>query len=110
MLRLLCYTCVFLLAASFPGWTDSLQPGRPRVKRDLIGGRPVVDVFLNGNGPYRFLLDTGGQSNQVEAGLARTLGLAPTFRVELGTPTGTLRVPAGRIGQVSLGGVEAANQ
>jgi len=52
-------------------------------------GRPLVDgVYVAGRGPYRFLLDTGAQSNQLDEGLAREIGLRPEFRVELETVAG----------------------
>ena len=36
------------------------------LKLYILGGRPFVSsVFLNSRGPYRFLLETGAQSNQV---------------------------------------------
>ncbi len=78
---------------------------------DAVQGRPVVTgVYLNGQGPYRFLLDTGAQTNQVAASLARELGMAATFRVELSTAAGSQLVPGTKIAQVRLGTAEAINQ
>jgi aspartyl protease len=89
----------------------SSQPGAPSILLHLMGGRPVVDnVFLNGQGPFRFLLDTGAQTNQVQASIASKFGLAPTFRVEMATASGTILVAGGRIGEVSLGSATASNQ
>ena len=35
-------------------------------------GRPIVDgVYVNGHGPYRFLVDTGTMRNLIDADLAR---------------------------------------
>jgi hypothetical protein len=63
-----------------------LKADQPFVKLEILGGRPVVSrVFLNGQGPFRFLLDTGAQSNQVETSLARKLGLTASFQVALDT-------------------------
>jgi hypothetical protein len=77
----------------------------------MMMGRPVVDgVFLNGQGPYRFLIDTGAQANEVEATLAGKLGLAPAFQVEMTTVSGTIPVVGGRIAEVVLGSVKASNQ
>lgn len=77
----------------------------------LISGRPVVDgVFINGNGPYRFLLDTGAQSNQLEAGLARKLGVVPTYRVQMDTAGGAVMVGGAKIRTMSVGTVEAGDQ
>lgn len=91
-------------AGSLPQPDGSLRIG-------VVSGRPVVDgVFLNGQGPWRFLLDTGAQTNQVEASIARKLGLTPTFRTEISTTAGNSLVPGGRVNEVALGSVTAANQ
>jgi hypothetical protein len=90
---------------------DTPPPTPQRVKLNIIRGRPVVDdVFLNGHGPYRFLLDTGGETNQVEAALARSLGFTATYQVELQTMAGPYRAAGGRLGYVSLGPAKATNQ
>lgn len=47
-------------------------------------GRPIVDgVFVNGHGPYRFLVDTGTNVNLIETNLARSIGLKATSQVDL---------------------------
>lgn len=48
----------------------------------------VDGVYVNGHGPYRFLVDTGAETNQLDVNLAREIGLRPTFRVELATVAG----------------------
>lgn len=40
-----------------------------------IGGRPVVEVRVNGQGPFRFILDTGATTTVVDSGLASQLSL-----------------------------------
>ena len=78
---------------------------------NTLSGIPVVDgVFLNGNGPYRFLLDTGAQTNQVDASIARKLGLTQAFQVAMVTTAGTIHVAGGRVAEVSLGSATASNQ
>jgi hypothetical protein len=60
-----------------------------QINLQIRSGRPVVDgVYVNGTGPYRFLLDTGAQTNQMESGVAAKIGLKPDFRVELATASG----------------------
>ena len=81
------------------------------VKLRLLGGRPVVDgVFLNESGPYRFLLDTGAQTNQVDEAIARKMGLAATFRVDMETASGVTHVAGGHLAEVRLGSARAADQ
>jgi hypothetical protein len=95
---------------SFPR-ADLAQPPQPIVKLKIIQGLPVVNgVYLNAHGSYRFLLDTGGQTNQLEAGLARKPRLAATRQLDLHTPSGPSQVPGGKVSKVSLGPVEAADQ
>ena len=87
------------------------QPAQASIPLKVMTGKPVVNgVFLNGRGPYRFLLDTGSQSNQVDSGLARKLGLAPTLTLDLKTPSGESTVDGGRLNKVTLGPMEASDQ
>jgi hypothetical protein len=91
--------------------TANAQMTPTTIKLKVLQGRPVVDgVFINGNGPYRFLLDTGSQANQMEAGLAKKIGLVPTLQVDLYTAAGNSIVHGGRASKVALGTVEAAGQ
>jgi Aspartyl protease len=89
----------------------SAQAAQTSIQLKIITGMPVVDgVFLNGHGPYRFLLDTASQSNQMDSGLARKLGLAATLQLNLETPSGESTVHGGRVSEVTLGPVEASEQ
>src|SRR5262245_57163718 len=40
-----------------------------------LGGRPMVDVMVNGKGPYPFILDTGASITIVSADLLTKLGV-----------------------------------
>src|ERR1039457_7518908 len=85
------------------------QPANTAIKMMVLTGKPVVDgVFLNGHGPYRFLLDTGSQSNQVDSGLGHKLGLTATLQLDLQTPSGASTVQGGRVSKVTLGPVGAS--
>ena len=77
----------------------------------LTRGRPVVDgVYVNGHGPYRFLVDTGTTSNHLEPKLARSIGLKVTFRTELASSAG-VTIAQGSDGiEVALGPVRADGQ
>jgi Aspartyl protease len=104
------FVAAFFFATILPSaaLAQSAQAGIPL---KVVTGKPVVDgVFLNGHGPYRFLLDTGSQSNQLDSGLARRLGLAATLQLHLQTPSGESTVPSGRVGNVALGSAEAGDQ
>jgi predicted aspartyl protease len=80
-------------------------------KLQIFQGRPVVNgVYVNGHGPYRFLVDTGAQVNQIETSLARSIGLHPTFQVEKVTATGTSHVPGVAGLDVELDSIKADQQ
>jgi len=80
-------------------------------KLDVRQGHPVVHgVYVNGHGPYRFLLDTGAQVNHIHAGLARSLDLRPTFQVDLVTITGSARTPGTGGLEVELDSARAGQQ
>lgn len=67
----------------------STSPLYGSAKLEVRNGRPVVDgVYVNGHGPYRFLVDTGANVNLIDAGLARKIGVAATFQVDLASAAG----------------------
>jgi predicted aspartyl protease len=84
------YTVVASVICSVAG----LQPVAARSLEGTVGlqirqGRPVVDgVYLNGHGPYRFLVDTGTTLSHVDPRLAQAIGLTSTFTTEVRTATG----------------------
>jgi predicted aspartyl protease len=76
--------CSLILAAS---------PLAGGMKLQLVDGRPVLSaVYVNGNGPYRFLVDTGATLNHIDQKLAESIGLRPTFRTELRSSAGATTV------------------
>src|SRR4051794_33436943 len=40
-----------------------------------FGGRPVVEVMINGKGPYKFIFDTGASVNVLDTSVTAELGL-----------------------------------
>jgi hypothetical protein len=72
---------------------------------------PVVDgVYVNGHGPYRFLVDTGTNVDLIDPHLAETIGLTPTFRSELASSMSVTIVPGADGIEVRLGLVRADEQ
>jgi hypothetical protein len=99
-----------LIATSIPS-AAAAQIASPTIKLKILSGRPIVGgVYLNGQGPYRFLIDTGNQSNQIDPRLAQKLGLTPTFQVKLYTPSGSSLVPGTKVDKLTLGSSEATAQ
>jgi predicted aspartyl protease len=61
-----------------------------------VGGRPMIDVSVNGQGPYPFILDTGASVTAISADLIEKLALP----LVSGTP---LPAPA-RVAELRVGG------
>lgn len=53
-----------------------------------FGGRPVVDVRIDGMGPYRFVFDTGASGNAVSKSLVETLKLESAGKAKVHTGGG----------------------
>ena len=78
-----------------------------------MGGRPVVEIKINGKGPYRFILDTGAVTTVVSDELSRELALTPPAAVQVasvgGGPAPAIVVIHDlRIGDATLEGLIAA--
>jgi hypothetical protein len=74
-------------------------------------GLPIVEgVYVNGHGPYRFLLDTGTNVDLIETKLAQSIGMTATFRTELVSATGVTTAPGGDSFEVALDTVRADKQ
>jgi hypothetical protein len=74
-------------------------------------GRPVVDgVYVNGHGPYRFLVDTGSTLNHLELRLAESIGLKASFHTQLQSSVGVTPASGSEGIEVTLGSVHADKQ
>ncbi|MEP7364927.1 MAG: aspartyl protease family protein [Acidobacteriota bacterium] len=95
-----------LLALSALGLAISSVP------LEIRGNYPILqDVFVNGKGPYRMLVDTGAQSTSLRPAAAQDADLRPAFAVELQRASGTVVAPAAQAdrmasGELVLEGVE----
>jgi hypothetical protein len=70
-------------------------PARIEVPRDGVtvpmqdmGGRPVVELSINGKGPYRFILDTGAVTTVLSDELSRELSLTAPAGVQVASVGG----------------------
>ena len=68
-------------------------------------GRIVVPVMINGQGPFRFIVDTGASHSVVSPTLAAKLGLTPTTEatVLVNGITGTAQVPCVTVAKLQAG-------
>jgi predicted aspartyl protease len=105
-LRSVLVVSVLCVSAATAGATD-----RSRVSPfDLHdGGDIVVRVTLNGNGPFRFLLDTGSSRSAVSASVANALMLVPLAETALITPTGRGERPIAVLRRLELGAAPPTN-
>jgi predicted aspartyl protease len=76
-------------------------------------GRPVIDLKINGKGPYRFVLDTGATTTVVSDELSRELSLTPPDGVQVASVGGgpapaIVAIHDLRIGNAVLEGMIAA--
>jgi predicted aspartyl protease len=79
---------------------------------------PVVEVLVNGEGPFRFMLDTGGQGMaRADVSLVERLNLPVTGQVQAGDGTGQgtvamnlVRLDTLRIGDAEFHGLEAGSR
>ena len=72
----------------------ALDSATVSVPLDLATGRPLVQVSVNGHGPYEFILDTGAGSSLMDAQLAQELGLAKVGETRLGDPRNPTAIAA----------------
>src|ERR1700743_2662780 len=84
------------------------NPMTGAVRLQVIQGRPVVDgVYVNGHGPYRFLVDTATSLNHMEPRLAHSIGLVATYRTQLTSSLGTVVVEGSDSAEVMVGAAHA---
>jgi hypothetical protein len=99
-------------AAPAPSLIDVPADGVTVPMQDF-GGRPVVDVRIDGKGPYPFILDTGASITVIGDDLGRELSLAPQEGVHAGSPgdapaPAIVTVRALGLGTATIGGFMAA--
>jgi hypothetical protein len=78
-----------------------------------MGGRPVVELKINGKGPYRFVLDTGAATTVVSEELSRELSLTAPGGMQVaavggGAPPAIVLIQDVRLGGAQLEDVIAA--
>ena len=87
------------------------RPLTGEVRLKVLEGRPVVDgVYVNGHGPYRFLVDTGTNVNLIETDLARRIGVNATFQVDLVSAAGSVVTPGADGNEVVFGSLKVDAQ
>jgi hypothetical protein len=99
------------LTLVIPSQAAAESSARDSVKLEIRDGRPVVDgVYVNGHGPYKFLLDTGSTLNHLDPKIAKSIGLAVTFRTKLTSSTGVVDAEGSEGGEIRIGPAAADGQ
>ena len=88
-----------------PSEKIEIPPEGTTVPLTLRDNRPVVEVRINGEGPFPFVLDTGAMATVISDDLATRLALPAMGEVQVGSPAGGKPVPARmiRLDRLSVG-------
>jgi hypothetical protein len=85
----------------------AVPPGGVEVEMSRSDHLPALSVMINGKGPYRFALDTGGGgAASVDSAVAAALGLKVVGQARSGDPSGrnAVTVDLVRLESLSIGG------
>jgi len=92
-----------LLCLGLPVLPNCLTAAEAIPVRNIGHGLLVAPVYLNGQGPFQFVLDTGTNTTLLTPALAVRLGLIAQGHDELQTLTGPARVSLYRLETVAVG-------
>jgi predicted aspartyl protease len=91
---------IFLFGASLPA-AQEIVVRAERMAHLLV----LPEVYVNGAGPFRMMIDTGNASSLIRPSLARKLGVRPAGSLEHATASGCRLVPAALLDEVRIGNV-----
>ncbi|MEE9129566.1 MAG: aspartyl protease family protein [Phycisphaerales bacterium] len=98
-----------------PQWS---RLGREPIKvpMEFVMGLPTIEAKINGQGPFRFIFDTGAGTVVLDESLAKELGIEPTGTTRIGDPAApdaveakTYTVDQITIGEAQFGEVNAVS-
>lgn len=99
--------CLSGAAAGLGLWAGT-APAQAKVIRVPLtlsdSKKPIVEVRLNGQGPYRFILDTGASHTVIRASLGKELGLVSTGQGRSHSLKGTEFMTRYAVSEVMVGG------
>ena len=76
--------CVFAALGACASTSEPIV----RVPMDVSSGRPVVNLTINGEGPFPFVLDTGAGAFVIQPSTFEQLGLATSGETTISSPGG----------------------
>lgn len=72
------------------------------------GGRMVAPMMVNGQGPFRFIVDTGANRSAISNSLAERLALSPVGVGDVHTVSGVISAPLTEVDGFQYGGLDLA--
>ena len=91
------------LLSSAPAGSSPTSSG---VSLSLVRGYALANVRINGNGPFRMMIDTGATSTSLTPRTAARAGLTYDHRVVLATMAGEKTIPASSNGHIVVGAAD----
>jgi predicted aspartyl protease len=104
IISLAVFICAEQAAAECATPPPSAAATQATLSRDNVG-RAVAPVFVNGRGPFRFVVDTGANRSVLSAALATRLGINPTSSGQVHSITGVADAPFARVRTLSFGAI-----
>lgn len=103
--RILIATAASLAAYPLPAlaWQESFD------SEALHRGRATVSVFLNGEGPFNFMVDTAANASVISSDVAERLQLESLGEIGMHTLVAREVVPAVRVSRMESGTLDARN-
>jgi len=91
---------IFLTSAALTAAPGSI------LRASRMGRLMILEkVYVNGDGPFRMMVDTGNASSLIRPSIARKLGLRPNGWLEQSTAAADRRVPAVLLDELRIGNV-----
>ncbi len=90
-----------LVAPAIPELGETVGP----IER-VRGGRMVAPMLVNGDGPFRFIVDTGANRSAISSAVAERLGLTPVGMGEVHSVGGVITAPLAEVETLRYGGLE----
>jgi predicted aspartyl protease len=96
---------LIVFVAEMPTWANDVDRTRPAEVRlsSTVHGEVVIPVFIGGEGPYRFLLDTGSSHTAISQRVATALRAVPVAKAPIATSVGSILTLVVRLPGVAVG-------
>mgnify|MGYP000491974420 CR=1 FL=1 len=98
-------TALFFCSVFFlrPNQAEAQRVQKLTIPMDLTTRRPIVELLINGKGPYKFIFDTGSMTHVIDEKLSAELGLKVVGEDGLRTPGSKNRVVSKRVAAPKVG-------